>query len=74
MFLGLIDNGAAGVVAVRKFCVYHIHFFDGFVRCNYIGSVVMDSPINCYGLVVQFITSLTQIIVHVKIRSQSSRG
>jgi hypothetical protein len=32
----------------------------------------MDSPMHCYGLVVaQFITSLTQIMVHLKIRQFS---
>jgi len=75
MFLGLIDNGAVGVVTIRNFCIYYIYVFDGFVSRNYIGFVVMDNPINFYGLViVQFITSVSYIMSHLKIRRQSYRG
>jgi hypothetical protein len=42
MFLGLIDNGAVVVVTVRNCCICYVYVVDGFVRCNYIWSVVMD--------------------------------
>jgi hypothetical protein len=44
-------------VTAGNYYNYYICFFDGFVKHNYMGSLVMDCSISCYEIfIIYFIT------------------
>ena len=77
MFLEFLGGGENDSTDSRNICVSwttgnrclmavlsYIIFFDSFAKHNYTWSIVRDSSISCCGpVIIQFVSSLTQIVL-----------